>query len=207
MKIKTPNIAPLILLGLLISCNSSDKPIESTFPSLSKSDSSAFNLANFEVERSEIRKQFPFEIFEMSKFDSLNGFTNDMINTAPNGVMNLGWTNEKRIYDPKTEVHFTNLQLVPNTEIIRVYNEGKTAIRNALADVTLQTPIGKTRLPVLRTDIFIKTNDKWFWVGGHGSESYDYFERTIKSVLYPVVAFIFGLLLNFFYRRFFTKQN
>ena len=51
---------------------------------------------------------------------------------------------------------FKKVIVVPGTEIVRLYNDGKTAVRNVLLDVTLGTPIGEMNLDVMRRRLVLK---------------------------------------------------
>lgn len=67
------------------------------------------------------------------------------------------------------KVVFQSVNLVPGTEIIRIYN-ASTAVVNWLADVKLKVDGKDVSMKVRRLEVYIKKQGNWCRVAGQGTE-------------------------------------
>ena len=67
------------------------------------------------------------------------------------------------------KVVFQSVNLVPGTEIIRIYN-ASTAVVNWLADVKLKVDGKDVNMKVRRLEVYVKKQGNWCRIAGQGTE-------------------------------------
>ena len=81
--------------------------------------------------------------------------------------MSFGIEQWKKGFEDK-HATFKSVIPVPGTYILRVYN-GDAAVKNMTLDVVFDSPEGELYITVIRTEIYIKQNGKWYFVSGQGT--------------------------------------
>jgi len=100
----------------------------------------------------------------------------DLIAVGPKGDLSLS-RKEWSAVQSKEQVVFKSVQIVPGTEIVRVY-DGTAAVVNFLADVALKVDGKDLRLKVRRLEVYHKTPTGWCMVAGQGTQ--------VDEAMFPV---------------------
>lgn len=168
---------------------------------LTKEDSTRIDLTSFPEIRKELialrSANVPDSAFTGKK---ANDCMDDMVAVGPAGERSIGNEQWKKGFE-KNAVSFKKVELIPNSDIVRVYNEGKTAVMNYVVNVTFDTPAGDFNLNVCRVETYIKKGDVWCLVAGQGTMPADWGDEFLTWVLRAVAAFFAGLIIMYLLMR------
>ena len=103
-----------------------------------------------------------------SKMDTSQFLNDDMIAVGPEGKVSYGFEQWKQGFTEKGAT-FKSITPRPGTSILRVYN-GDAAVKNMILDVVFATPGVDMSITVIRTETYIKQNNKWYFVAGQGTK-------------------------------------
>lgn len=185
-----------VLMLLSASCT---KKVDSAVYVLTKADSAKLDLTSYP----EIRKEVISYMHATApdREQPVAQYCNDdNVAVGPEGRRSIGVVTWKKGFE-KEAVTFKKVVVVPGTEIVRLYNDGKTAVRNVLLDVTLDTPIDEVNLNVMRLETYIRTGNAWCMVAGQGTEPFDRNEVLIAQLLRLAGACLTGMLITFLVMR------
>jgi hypothetical protein len=190
---------------LLSAC---DQKVDNSVYVLTKDDSAKLDLTSYPEIRKEVTEYMhataPDKTVTAEMFE---GCSEDVVAVGPDGRRSIGGIKWKKNFE-KEAVTFKKVVIVPGTEIIRLYNEGKTAVRSVLINVTLGTPIGEVNLDVMRSETYIKKGNQWCMVAGQGTEPYaSFIGKLIAKYGYPVIAFVLGLMTMWLFGKFKSKKT
>ena len=190
-----------ILCSCLLVVTACTKKVDSAVYVLTKDDSTKLDLTSYPDIRREVIAYMHATAPDKPQSQNIAiDCSDDNVAVGPEGRRSIGVAKWKKGFE-KEEVTFKKVEVVPGTEIVRLYNDGNTAVRNVLLDVTLGTPIGEMNLNVMRLETYIKKGDKWCMVAGQGTEPFDRAEVLINQVLRLAVACLIGALLTFLVMR------
>lgn len=130
-----------------------------------------YNTTNYPEDRKAIA------LLSMAK-DSAQHLNDDYIAVGPEGKISYGVESWKKGFADKGAT-FKSVKVVPGTLILRIYN-GDAAVKNMVLDVVFSTPKGDLSITVIRTEVYIKQNGKWYFVGGQGTKSLN--EEELKEL-------------------------
>ena len=195
---KNALIFTLLTVLFLSSCK---KDLDMGKYKLSKEDSTRIDLTSYP----EIRKELialrianvPNKAFIKPK---ANDCMDDMVAVGPAGERSIGNEQWKKGFQ-KNAVSFKKVELIPNSDIVRIYNEGKTAVMNYVVNVTFDTPAGDFNLNVCRAETYIKKGDVWCMVAGQGTMPADWGDEFFTWVLRTVATFFAGLIIMYLIMR------
>lgn len=192
---------PLILFALLMVLSACEKKVAHNVYVLTKVDSANLDLtSNPEVRKEVIAYMHAIAPDKPEAVQFTSQCTDDLVAVGPEGLRSIsGGVWKKHAKDDG--IVFKKVIVVPGTEIVRIYNDGQTAVRNALLDVTLGTPVGEINLDVMRLETYIKKGDHWCMVAGQGTVPFDRMDRMKTLVIRIVLAFITGMLIMFLIMR------
>lgn len=100
----------------------------------------------------------------------------DLIAVGPKGDISFS-RKEWAAAQSKEQVVFKSVQIIPGTEIVRVY-DGSCGVVNFVADVSLTVGGKDIRLKVRRLEVYHKTPTGWCMVAGQGTQ--------VDETLFPV---------------------
>ncbi|MBC7652542.1 MAG: hypothetical protein H7101_12425 [Deinococcales bacterium] len=120
-----------------------------------------YNTNNYAKDRKEIE-------LVSSRMDSTQYLNDDMIAVGPEGRVSYGFEQWKQGF-VENGAKFKSVKPVPGTYVLRVYN-GNAAVKNVVVDVVFDTPKGDMAITVVRTETYIKQNNKWYFVAGQGTK-------------------------------------
>ncbi len=168
---------------------------------LTKEDSTRIDLNSYSKERKELvdymMSRMPNKAFATHVIPEC---TDDNVAVGPAGERSIGVEKWKKGFQ-KQDVTFKKVDIIPETTIIRFYNEGKTAVVNLVLNVTLNTPVGEINLNVLRLETWIKKGNQWCMVAGQGTEAVDYGDGFKTLVSRILAAFFTGLIIMYLFMR------
>ncbi|MCO5935898.1 hypothetical protein NAF17_10115 [Mucilaginibacter sp. RB4R14] len=192
---------PLMFCALLIVLSACEKKIDHQVYLLTNADSSALNLTgNPEVRKEVIAYMHAIAPDKPGAARLTSQCTDDLVAVGPEGLRSISGGVWKKNAE-KDGIIFKKVLVVPGTEIVRLYNDGNTAVRNVLLDVTLGTPAGEMNLDVMRLETYIKKGAHWCMVAGQGTVPYDRMDVMKTLVIRIVLAFVAGLLIMFLVMR------
>jgi len=193
--------ALFILCALLIIISSCEKKVNHKVYLLTKADSANLDLAsNPEVRKEVIAYMHSIAPDKPGATQITTLCSNDLVAVGPEGLRSIGGTVWKKNAE-NDGIVFKKVIVAPGTEVVRLYNDGKTAVRNVLLDVTLGTPVGEMKLDVMRLETYIKKGDHWCMVAGQGTVPFDRMDVTKTLIIRILIAFITGLLIMFLIMR------
>ncbi|MES2517107.1 MAG: hypothetical protein V4585_03300 [Bacteroidota bacterium] len=188
----------LIFFVFILSLSACVNKIDMAKYALTKEDSTKLDLTSYPEVRKEVmalrRADTPDKAFSKPRTTEC---TDDNVAVGPEGMRSIGFEKWKKGFE-KDAVKFKKVEFIPNSEIIRIYNEGKTAVLNYVVHVTLETPAGEFSLNVCRLETFIKKGEQWCMVAGQGTEPVDYGDVFKTQVIRILGAFLVGGFLMFF---------
>ena len=191
-------IFTLLTTVLLSSCK---KGLDMSKYKLTKEDSTRIDLTSYLEIREELialrMANVPDSAFTRKK---ANDCMDDMVAVGPAGERSIGNEQWKKGFE-KNAVSFKKVELIPNSDIVRIYNEGKTAVMNYVVNVTFDTPAGDFNLNVCRVETYIKKGDVWCMVAGQGTMPADWGDEFLTWVLRAVSAFFAGLTIMYLIMR------
>ena len=191
-------IFTLLTTVLLSSCK---KGLDMSKYKLTKEDSTRIDLTSYLEIREELialrMANVPDSAFTRKK---ANDCMDDMVAVGPAGERSIGNEQWKKDFE-KNAVSFKKVELIPNSDIVRIYNEGKTAVMNYVVNVTFDTPAGDFNLNVCRVETYIKKGDVWCMVAGQGTMPADWGDEFLTWVLRAVSAFFAGLTIMYLIMR------
>ena len=191
-------IFTLLTTVLLSSCK---KGLDMSKYKLTKEDSTRIDLTSYLEIREELialrMANVPDNAFTRKK---ANDCMDDMVAVGPAGERSIGNEQWKKGFE-KNAVSFKKVELIPNSDIVRIYNEGKTAVMNYVVNVTFDTPAGDFNLNVCRVETYIKKGDVWCMVAGQGTMPADWGDEFLTWVLRAVSAFFVGLTIMYLIMR------
>ncbi len=168
---------------------------------LTKEDSTRIDLKSYPEIRKELialrSANVPDSAFKPKK---ANDCMDDMVAVGPAGERSIGNEQWKKGFE-KNAVSFKKVELIPNSDIVRIYNEGKTAVLNYVVNVTFDTPAGDFNLNVCRVETYIKKGDVWCMVAGQGTQPADWGDEFFTWILRIIAAFFTGLIFMFLIMR------
>ncbi|GLU54404.1 hypothetical protein Dfri01_38650 [Dyadobacter frigoris] len=174
-----------------------DKKVDHQAYLLSKADSSALDLTgNPEIRKEVIAYMHAIAPDKPASGQITSGCGDDLVAVGPEGLRSISGG----VWKKNTEqdgISFKSVIVVPGTEIVRLYNDGKTAVRNVLLDVTLNTPVGEMNLDVMRLETYIKKGDQWCMIAGQGTMPFDRMDVMKTLIIRLALAFTSGLLIMF----------
>jgi hypothetical protein len=190
-----------ILSALLILLSACQKKVDHQLYLLTKADSSVLDLtSNPEVRKEVIAYMHAIAPDKPGVSQVTSICADDLVAVGPEGLRSISGGIWKK-NAANDGIVFKKVIVAPGTEIVRLYNDGKTAVRNVLLDVTLGTPVGEMNLDVMRLETYIKKGDHWCMVAGQGTVPYDRIDVMKTLVIRIVMAFITGLLIMFLVMR------
>jgi len=188
----------LLTTVLLSSCK---KGLDMSKYKLTKEDSTRIDLTSYPEIRKELialrMANVPDSAFTRKK---ANDCMDDMVAVGPAGERSIGNEQWKKGFE-KNAISFKKVELIPNSDIVRIYNEGKTAVMNYVVNVTFDTPAGDFNLNVCRVETYIKKGDVWCMVAGQGTMPADWGDEFLTWVLRAVSAFFAGLTIMYLIMR------
>ena len=191
-------IFTFLTISFLSSCK---KELDMTKYKLTKEESTRIDLNSYPEIRKELialrMANVPNKAFEKHK---ANDCKDDMVAVGPAGERSIGNEQWKKGFT-KNAVSFKKVELIPNSDIVRIYNEGKTAVMNYVVNVTFDTPAGDFNLNVCRAETYIKKGDIWCMVAGQGTMPADWGDEFFTWVLRAVAAFFAGLIVMYLIMR------
>ena len=191
-------IFTLLTTVLLSSCK---KGLDMSKYKLTKEDSTRIDLTSYLEIREELialrMANVPDNAFTRKK---ANDCMDDMVAVGPACERSIGNEQWKKGFE-KNAVSFKKVELIPNSDIVRIYNEGKTAVMNYVVNVTFDTPAGDFNLNVCRVETYIKKGDVWCMVAGQGTMPADWGDEFLTWVLRAVSAFFVGLTIMYLIMR------
>jgi ketosteroid isomerase-like protein len=195
---KNTLIFPLLIVLFLSSCK---KDMDMGKYKLTKEDSTRIDLKSYPEIRKELialrSANVPNKAFEKPK---ANDCMDDMVAVGPAGERSIGNEQWKKGFE-KNAVSFKKVELIPNSDIVRIYNDGKTAVMNYVVNVTFDTPAGDFNLNVCRVETYIKKGDVWCMVAGQGTQPADWGDEFFTWTIRIIVAFFIGLFLMYIIMR------
>ena len=181
--------------------SSCKKEMEMNKYKLTKADSTRIDLTSYPELRKELialrKANVPDSAFTRKK---ANDCADDNVAVGPAGERSIGNEQWKKGFE-KNAVSFKKVALIPNSDIVRIYNEGKTAVMNYVVNVTFDTPAGDFNLNVCRVETYIKKGDVWCMVAGQGTMPADWGDEFLTWVLRAFVAFFAGLIITYLIMR------
>ena len=127
-------IFTLLTTVLLSSCK---KGLDMSKYKLTKEDSTRIDLTSYLEIREELialrMANVPDNAFTRKK---ANDCMDDMVAVGTAGERSIGNEQWKKGFE-KNAVSFKKVELIPNSDIVRIYNKGKTAVMNYVVNVTL----------------------------------------------------------------------
>jgi hypothetical protein len=154
-----------ILSALLILLSACQKKVDHQLYLLTKADSSVLDLtSNPEVRKEVIAYMHAIAPDKPGVSQVTSICADDLVAVGPEGLRSISGGIWKK-NAANDGIVFKKVIVAPGTEIVRLYNDGKTAVRNVLLDVTLGTPVGEMNLDVMRLETYIKKGDHWCMVG------------------------------------------
>lgn len=192
-----------VLTIVILSLSACTKKVDSKIYVLTKADSAKLDLTSYPEIRKEVlaymHKIAPDKAKSHEEDSGMN-CKDDNVAVGPEGLRSIGHAKWKKNFDDR-KVSFKKVVIVPGTEIVRLYCGGKTAVRNVLLDVTLDTPIGEVNLDVMRLETYIKNGDTWCMVAGQGTQPFDR-EAVMQVLLFRILgAFLVGCLITYLIMR------
>ncbi|MBD1395079.1 hypothetical protein [Mucilaginibacter glaciei] len=190
-----------LLSALLMVLSACEKKVDHKVYLLTKADSTQLDLtSNPEVRKEVIAYMHAIAPDKPGAAKLTAASSADLVAVGPEGLRSISGGAWKKNAE-NDGIVFKNVIVVPGTEIVRLYNDGKTAVRNVLLDVTLGTPVGEMNLDVMRLETYIKKGDYWCMVAGQGTMPFDRLDVMKTLVIRILLAFITGLLIMFLIMR------
>jgi hypothetical protein len=181
--------------------NSCKKDLDMSKYKLTKEDSTRIDLTSYPELRKELialrSANVPDSAFKIKK---ANDCMDDMVAVGPAGERSIGNEQWKKGFE-KNAISFKKVELIPSSDIVRIYNEGKTAVMNYVVNVTFDTPAGDFNLNVCRVETYIKKGDIWCMVAGQGTQPADWGDEFFTWVLRASAAFFAGLIIMYLLMR------
>ena len=202
-KLKNLCMPTLFLLFILTSC---EKKIDMNKYKLKPNDIAKLDMASFPEARAEILKMLYENMPDKAepKKPAAN-CSDDMVAVGPEGLRSIGYEQWEGGFK-ENDIKFKKVDVVQGSEIIRIYNEGKTAVLNWAAHVTFETPVGDISVNVCRLETYIKKGDTWCLVAGQGTIPSDFDDVTKTLVLRLLLSFLIGLFLMYLLMKWRTKS-
>ena len=146
-----------ILCALLFVLSACEKKIDYQVYKLTKADSSVLDLtSNTQVRKEVIAYMHAIAPDKPGVSQVTLGCADDLVAVGPEGLRSISGGIWKKNAQNDDGIVFKKVIVVPGTEIVRLYNDGKTAVRNVLLDVKLGTPIGEMNLAAMRRKLMLK---------------------------------------------------
>ena len=154
---------PVLFCALLIVLSGCEKKVAHKVYVLTKADSANLDLTNDpEVRKEVIAYMHAIAPDKPAAVQFTSQCTDDLVAVGPEGLRSIsGGVWKKHAEDDG--IVFKKVIVVPGTEIVRIYNDGQTAVRNVLLDVTLGTPVSEMNLDVMRLETYIKKATMGAW--------------------------------------------